>query len=86
MAKAAFGRPFFVLSHIFVRDTGALRAVNIDFCRSDHMREKLAHIDRMLADHKRQENRYARWQLVPGAMTTGAALFAAGAAFMKLFG
>jgi hypothetical protein len=56
------------------------------------LREKLAHIDQMLADHdrKRQEMRYAPWVLmVPaaiGMLTAGAALFAAGAAFMKLFG
>lgn len=56
------------------------------------LREKLAHIDQMLADHdrKRQEIRYAPWVLLlPVAvamLTAGAALFAAGAAFMKLFG
>lgn len=56
------------------------------------LREKLAHIDQMLADHdrKRQEMRYAPWVLIVpaiiGALTAGAALFAAGAAFMKLFG
>jgi ABC-type Fe3+-siderophore transport system permease subunit len=69
------------------------------------MREQLARIDHMLADHqriftdmrrieadhdrKRQEIRYAPWVLVVpailGALTAGAALFAAGAAFMKLF-
>lgn len=52
------------------------------------IREKLAHIDQMLADHdrKRQEIKFAPWQLVLSAMTTGAALFAAGAAFVKIFG
>lgn len=52
------------------------------------IREKLAHIDQMLADHdrKRQEIRYAPWMLVLSGLTTGAALFATGAAFMKLFG
>jgi len=49
----------------------------------------------MLADHdrKRQEIRYAPWQLFVafagpaiGLMTAGAALFAAGAAFIKLLG
>ena len=59
------------------------------------IREKLAHIDQMLADHdrKRQEIRYAPWQLFVafagpaiGLMTAGAALFAAGAAFIKLLG
>ena len=50
------------------------------------IREKLAHIDQMLADHdrKRQEIRLAPWQLVITGMATGAALFAAGAAFFKL--
>lgn len=41
-------------------------------------------------DRKRQEIRYAPWVLIVpaiiGALTAGAALFAAGAAFMKLFG
>jgi hypothetical protein len=51
------------------------------------IREKLAHIDQMLAyhDRKRQEIRLAPWQLALGGMTSGAALFAAGAAFMKFF-
>jgi len=50
------------------------------------IREKLAHIDQMLADHdrKRQEIRLA--PLVLAGMTSGAALFAAGAAFMKIVG
>jgi hypothetical protein len=57
-----------------------------------NVREKIAHIDQMLADHdrKRQEIRYAPWVLIVpaiiGALTAGAALFAAGAAFMKVFG
>jgi ABC-type Fe3+-siderophore transport system permease subunit len=52
----------------------------------------IAEIHRDYADHdrKRQEIRYAPWVLVLpviiGALTAGAALFAAGAAFMKLFG
>ena len=52
------------------------------------IREKLAHIDQMLTDHdrKRQEIRLAPWQLALSGMTAGAALFAAGAAFMKLVG
>lgn len=52
------------------------------------IREKLAHIDQMLADHdrKRQEIRYAPWTLALSGLTAGAAIFAAGAAFMKLFG
>jgi hypothetical protein len=50
------------------------------------IREKLAHIDLMLADHdrKRQEIRLAPWQLVMTSMAGGGALFAAGAAFFKL--
>ena len=50
------------------------------------LREKLAHIDQMLADRdrKRQEIKLAPWQLALSGMTTGAALFAAGAAFTKL--
>jgi membrane protein YqaA with SNARE-associated domain len=59
------------------------------------IRAKLADIDRALArsaqahadhDRKRQEIRYAPWALVGSGLTSGAALFAAGAAFMKLFG
>ncbi len=52
------------------------------------LRERLAHIDQMLADHdrKRQEIRLAPWQMALSGMTTGAALFAAGAAFMKVIG
>jgi hypothetical protein len=50
------------------------------------IREKLAHIDQMLADHdrKRQEITLAPWALALGGVTTGAALLAAGAALMKL--
>jgi hypothetical protein len=52
------------------------------------VREKLAHIDRTLADHdrKRQEIRFAPWLAVVSGMTAGAALFAAGAAFVKVMG
>jgi hypothetical protein len=52
------------------------------------IREKLAHIDQMLADHdrKRQEIRYAPWMVGMTGMGTGAALFAVGAAFFKLLG
>jgi hypothetical protein len=56
------------------------------------LREKLAHIDQMLADHdrKRQEIKFAPWQLVLtsvfGGITAAAAFFAAGAAFIKLLG
>jgi hypothetical protein len=64
------------------------------------IRERLAHIDQMLADNsriavdirrievdhdrKRQEIRYAPWLAILTGMTTGAALFAAGAAFMRI--
>lgn len=52
-----------------------------------NIREKLAHIDQMLADadRKRQEIRLAPWQLLFGGMAFGAALVAATAALMKLF-
>jgi hypothetical protein len=52
------------------------------------IREKLAHIDHMLADHdrKRQEICLAPWQIAFAAMANGAALFAAGAAFIKILG
>jgi hypothetical protein len=52
------------------------------------IREKLAHIDKMLAEHdrKRQEIRHAPWQMMMTGMTAGAAFFAAGVAFMKLLG
>lgn len=77
------------------------------------LREKLAHIDQMLADHdrkrqemkyapfltlaqidqmianhdrKRQEIRYAPFLAMISGMTAGAALLAAGAALMKIFG
>jgi hypothetical protein len=53
-----------------------------------NIRETIAHIDQMQADaaRKRQEIRLAPWQLALGGAASGAALFAAGAAFMKLFG
>jgi hypothetical protein len=52
-----------------------------------NIREKLAHIDQMLADHdrKRQEIRLAPWQLVLTGVTSGAAVFAAAFAFAKIF-
>lgn len=52
------------------------------------IREKLAHIDQMLADHdrKRQEIAYAPILAIFTGMGTGAAFFAAGAAFVKIFG
>lgn len=53
-----------------------------------NVREQIAHIDQMLADvaRKRQEITLAPWLLVTGGMTAGAALFAAGAAFIKVLG
>lgn len=66
------------------------------------IRERLVHIDQMLADidrtfidrdriaaerdRRRQEIRYAPFLAVTMGMGTGAALFAAGAAFVKLLG
>lgn len=66
------------------------------------LREKLAHIDQMLADHdrnhaqigqpdadrdrKRQEIRYAPILAVITGMGAAAAFFAAGAAFTKIVG
>ena len=52
------------------------------------VREKLAHIDQMLADHdrKRQEIHYQPVIVMISGMTSGAALLAAGAALMKIFG
>jgi hypothetical protein len=59
------------------------------------VREKITHIDQMLADidrtfadrdRKRQEIRFAPWLAALSGMTAGAALFAAGAAFVKLIG
>jgi hypothetical protein len=60
-----------------------------------NVREKIVHIDQMLADidrtfadrdRKRREIRYAPMIVAMTGMGTGAALFAAGAAFVKLFG
>ena len=57
------------------------------------IREKLAHIDLMLAQHDqarvgidrtRQELRLAPWALVVSSMTAGAAFFAAAFALAKL--
>jgi hypothetical protein len=52
------------------------------------VREKLAHIDQMLADHdrKRQEIVLAPWALIMSMATALAAFFAAGAAFIKILG
>jgi hypothetical protein len=52
------------------------------------LRERLAHIDQMLADHdrKRQEIRLAPWAMMISGMAAGAAFFAAGVAFVKILG
>ena len=52
------------------------------------LREKLAHIDQMLADHdrKRQEIKYAPLLAVLTGMGAAAAFFSAGVAFVKIFG
>ena len=52
------------------------------------IREQLAHIDQLSADadHRRRTMSLAIWPIGFGAMTAGAALFAAGAAFMKVLG
>jgi hypothetical protein len=57
----------------------------VEFSELD-IREKLAHIDQMLADHdrKRQEIRMAPWAMMLSGMTAGAAFFAAGVAFIKV--
>jgi len=51
------------------------------------IREKLAHIDLMLAQHDRtrQEIQIAPWAAAISGMTAGAALLAAGFALAKLF-
>jgi hypothetical protein len=61
---------------------------DVSLLRVLDIREKLAHIDQMLADHdrKRQEIRFAPWLLMLTGMGTGAALFAAGAVFIKIMG
>ena len=52
------------------------------------IREKLAHIDQMLADHdrKRQEISLAPWVVWVTTLAACAGFFAAGAAFVKLIG
>ena len=73
-----------------------------DDLRYVDLREKLAHIDQMLADHdrshahieqlaadrdrRRQEIRYAPVLAVFTGMGAAAAFFAAGIAFVKIFG
>ena len=61
-----------------------------------NLREKIAHIDQMLADRRRridadhdrrrQEIRYRPWVAVISGMAAGGALFAAGVAFIKILG
>jgi hypothetical protein len=50
------------------------------------IREKLAHIDLLLAQHDRtrQEMRFAPWTIAFAGMTSGAALMAAGFALAKV--
>jgi hypothetical protein len=57
-----------------------------DEYRDLDIRERFVHIDQMLADHdrRRQEIRLAPWQLALTGMAAGAALFAAGGAFVKV--
>lgn len=52
------------------------------------VREKIAQIDRALANHDRMQNKteLAPWILLITGLGTGAALFAAGAALMRLLG
>ncbi|MFM2100239.1 MAG: hypothetical protein RLZZ366_1778 [Pseudomonadota bacterium] len=49
--------------------------------------EQIAKIRQLLTDtsRKQQEYRFAPWQMAIGGLTAGAAIFAAGAAFSKLF-
>ena len=51
-----------------------------------NIREKLAHIDQMLADHDRKlpEIPLAPWQLILSGMATGVGLLVAAAALIKL--
>ena len=62
-----------------------MSSVSLD---SLNIREKLARIDQMLADHdrKRQEIRMAPWQVGATMLGGAAVFFAAGAAFAKLVG
>jgi hypothetical protein len=55
---------------------------------SDLLKSVLADIDNALADHdrKRQEIKFAPWQMALTFMTAGAALFGAAIAFVKVFG
>jgi hypothetical protein len=71
--------------------------IDIDPIDPVTLREKLARIDQMLTDNARHPNHILircdhqehHWYLVAvlvSSLITGAALFAAGAVFMKLFG
>jgi hypothetical protein len=53
-----------------------------DLTEDEIRRERLVHIDQMLADHdrKRQEIKYALWQIVLATITATSAVFIAGAA------
>jgi hypothetical protein len=58
--------------------------MTVDLTDEEVRRERLAHIDQMLAEHdrKRQEIKLAPWQLVLGGATTSAAILAAWTAFL----
>ncbi|WP_428483989.1 hypothetical protein [Rhodopila sp.] len=60
----------------------------IDDIDRPKMRQIIADIDQKRADtdRKRQEIQFAPWQILMTGLGSGAALFAAGAAFMKVFG
>jgi hypothetical protein len=66
------------------QDLEQIRAVT----RELDIREKLAHIDQMLADHdrKRQEIYFAPWQVWVTTLGGAAVFFAAGVAFVKIIG
>lgn len=53
-----------------------------DLTDDEIRRERLVHIDQMLADHdrKRQEIKYAFWQVITASVTAFSAVFIAGAA------
>jgi len=73
---------------------GASYGMNGDQVKANRMtdfesldiREQIAHIDQMLADaaRKRQEIKFAPWQLVLAGMTAGAGFMAAGAAIFAV--
>lgn len=53
-----------------------------------HLREQIARIDNLLVDSQKKQREYhlVLWQVVAAVFGGAAAFFAAGAAFMKLFG